>query len=92
MLVRLRNSDGTPAVGVPVKFQAVIDSSQVQFVVSFVARRNDMTFGNSVTDTTASDGTAGALVRFGSKAGPAAVSITVSSISKVDTTRFTVTP
>ena len=92
ILVQVRTPDGKPAAGVPVRFQALIDSNQVQFVVSFVARRNTTTFGNVVADTTGSDGNAGAIVRFGSKVGRSATLITVPSLGLVDTVRFTVTP
>jgi hypothetical protein len=95
LVVEVRDSAGAPLPGATVRFETrPIDSDDPYYSAysAYVSKLDRNAFGVLVADTTDARGRASALVKLGTKAGPALVVVQVPELGAVDTATYTVLP
>lgn len=98
LVVRVRQTDGSLAKGVVVRFEAMAPGDTTRryepavFVCALAAPSCGPYASNFVTDTTDSDGRVSVIIRLGQVAGRAGVRMSVPVLGMVDSTFFTVMP
>ena len=92
LVVEVHDSTGTVVPsGTVVRFTGVLHSPSPVYEVNVEALASG-TFGTLATATTDETGKASVIVRLGTAAGPARLSVSVPAFGLVDTARYTITP
>lgn len=94
LVVEVREPDGSPAVGVVVRFRSLVvsDSTHPNWPNVYMASLTSQNYSTFITDQTDASGRAKALVQLGAVAAPAALEIAVPELGLADTARYTVKP